>query len=223
MLKQILGAIILLTMVFSVIPVHAETTEDKKFYGLPTYTVGNYMYAVHEVGKDYEINSQYRNGSIYKYTGAILIPNIDESVKYSGKITIPEKVTINDTEYPVFGFMWLSAYSENESEDLEITLPEGLKVLGYNGNFSGGRNTIKAINIPKTVEYIGAMKYIVPGATVTIPAAVKEVEYDAGLYGDNLIIEDGQHTFRVYSIGGGQQKPYNSGIGTIRVFVFSCA
>ena len=171
------------------------------FYGLPTYTVGNYMYAVHEFGKSYDILPKYKNSSIYKYTGAILIPNLDESVKYSGKITIPERVTINGIEYPVFGFMWLSVYPENESEDLEIVLPEGLKVLGFNGNFSGGRNTIKAINIPKTVEYIGAMKYIVPGATVTIPSAVKEVEYDAGLHADSLIIEDGEHTFRMYSIG----------------------
>ena len=176
------------------------------FYGLPTYTVGNYMYAVHEFGKSYDILPKYKNSSIYKYTGAILIPNLDKSVKYSGKITIPERVIINGTEYPVFGFMWLSVYPENESEDLEIVLPEGLKVLGFNGNFSGGRNTIKAINIPKTVEYIGAMKYIVPGATVTIPSAVKEVEYDAGLHADNLIIEDGEHTFRTYSIGCGNKS-----------------
>ena len=190
-----------MALFLSVILSYAETTEGKMFYGLPTYTVGNYMYAVHEFGKSYDILPKYKNSSIYKYTGAILIPNLDESVKYSGKITIPERVTINGIEYPVFGFMWLSVYPENESEDLEIVLPEGLKVLGFNGNFSGGRNTIKAINIPKTVEYIGAMKYIVPGATVTIPSAVKEVEYDAGLHADSLIIEDGEHTFRMYSIG----------------------
>ena len=201
MIKQLLKAVMTMALFLSVILGYAETTEGKMFYGLPTYTVGNYMYAVHEFGKSYDILPKYKNSSIYKYTGAILIPNLDESVKYSGKITIPERVTINGIEYPVFGFMWLSVYPENESEDLEIVLPEGLKVLGFNGNFSGGRNTIKAINIPKTVEYIGAMKYIVPGATVTIPSAVKEVEYDAGLHADSLIIEDGEHTFRMYSIG----------------------
>ncbi len=206
MIKQLLKAVMTMALFLSVILSYAETTEGKMFYGLPTYTVGNYMYAVHEFGKSYDILPKYKNSSIYKYTGAILIPNLDESVKYSGKITIPERVTINGTEYPVFGFMWLSVYPENESEDLEIVLPEGLKVLGFNGNFSGGRNTIKAINIPKTVEYIGAMKYIVPGATVTIPSAVKEVEYDAGLHADNLIIEDGQHTFRMYSIGCGNKS-----------------
>ncbi len=206
MIKQLLKAVMTMALFLSVILGYAETTEGKMFYGLPTYTVGNYMYAVHEFGKSYDTLPKYKNSSIYKYTGAILIPNLDESVKYSGKITIPERVTINGTEYPVFGFMWLSVYPENESEDLEIVLPEGLKVLGFNGNFSGGRNTIKAINIPKTVEYIGAMKYIVPGATVTIPSAVKEVEYDAGLYADNLIIEDGQHTFRTYSIGCGNKS-----------------
>ena len=201
MAKRVISAIMTVALLLSVIPGYAEISGGKTFYGLPPYTVGDFMYAVHEFGKSYDIPSGYENSSIYKYDGAILIPNIDESVKYSGKITIPEKVTINGTEYPVFGFMWLSVYPENESEDLEITLPEGLKVLGFNGNFSGGRNTIKAINIPKAVEYIGAMKYIVPGATVTIPSAVKEVEYDAGLHADSLIIEDGEHTFRMYSIG----------------------
>lgn len=206
MIKQLLKAVMTMALFLSVILGYAETTEGKMFYGLPTYTVGNYMYAVHEFGKSYDILPKYKNSSIYKYTGAILIPNLDKSVKYSGKITIPERVIINGTEYPVFGFMWLSVYPENESEDLEIVLPEGLKVLGFNGNFSGGRNTIKAINIPKTVEYIGAMKYFVPGATVTIPSAVKEVEYDAGLHADNLIIEDGEHTFRTYSIGCGNKS-----------------
>ena len=206
MIKQLLKAVMTMALFLSVILGYAETTEGKMFYGLPTYTVGNYMYAVHKFGKSYDILPKYKNSSIYKYTGAILIPNLDKSVKYSGKITIPERVIINGTEYPVFGFMWLSVYPENESEDLEIVLPEGLKVLGFNGNFSGGRNTIKAINIPKTVEYIGAMKYIVPGATVTIPSAVKEVEYDAGLHADNLIIEDGEHTFRTYSIGCGNKS-----------------
>lgn len=38
-------------------------------------------------------------------------------------ITIPDKVTIEDVEYPVYGFMWLSEYTDNESGDLEITLP----------------------------------------------------------------------------------------------------
>ena len=159
--------------------------EDRPFLGLPTYTVGNLRYAVNETVRD-----SY-NASIYKYTGAIVIPNNDESVKYSGKITVPEKVTINGTEYPVFGFMWLSEYPENESSDLEISLPEGLKVIGFNRNFGGSHNTIKAINIPKTVEYIGAMKYVVPGATMTLPGTIKVVSAAAGIEAEKLIIEDG--------------------------------
>ena len=162
--------------------------EDRSFLGLPTYTVGNLRYAVNETVRD-----SY-HASIYKYTGAIVIPNNDESVKYSGKITVPEKVTINGTEYPVFGFMWLSEYPENESSDLEISLPEGLKVIGFNRNFGGSHNTIKAINIPKTVEYIGAMKYVVPGATMTLPGTIKVVSAAAGIEAEKLIIEDGvQH------------------------------
>ena len=169
--------------------------QDTSFYGLPTYTVGNLRYAVNETVRD-----NY-NASIYKYAGAIVIPNNDESVKYSGKITVPEKVTINGTEYPVFGFMWLSEYSENESEDLEITLPEGLKVIGFNRNYGGSHNTIKAINIPKTVEYIGAMKYVAPGATVTLPGTIKVVSAAAGIEAEKLVIEDGAQVLGTQILG----------------------
>ncbi len=169
--------------------------QDTSFYGLPTYTVGNLRYAVNETVRD-----SY-HASIYKYTGAIVIPNNDESVKYSGKITVPEKVTINGTEYPVFGFMWLSEYSENESSDLEISLPEGLKVIGFNRNFGGSHNTIKAINIPKTVEYIGAMKYVVPGATVILPGTIKVVSAAAGIEAEKLVIEDGAQVLGTQILG----------------------
>ena len=169
--------------------------QDTSFYGLPTYTVGNLRYAVNETVRD-----NY-NASIYKYTGAIVIPNDDKDVKYSGKVTVPEKVTINGTEYPVFGFMWLSEYPENESSDLEISLPEGLKVIGFNRNYGGSHNTIKAINIPKTVEYIGAMKYVVPGATVTLPGTIKVVSAAAGIEAEKLVIEDGAQYFGAQVLG----------------------
>ena len=169
--------------------------EDRPFLGLPTYTVGNLRYAVNATVRD-----SY-HASIYKYTGAIVIPNNDESVKYSGKITVPEKVTINGTEYPVFGFMWLSEYPENESSDLEISLPEGLKVIGFNRNFGGSHNTIKAINIPKTVEYIGAMKYVVPGATVILPGTIKVVSAAAGIEAEKLVIEDGAQVLGTQILG----------------------
>ena len=165
------------------------------FLCLPTYTVGNLRYAVNETVRD-----SY-NASIYKYTGAIVIPNDDKDVKYSGKVTVPEKVTINGTEYPVFGFMWLSEYSENESSDLEISLPEGLKVIGFNRNYGGSHNTIKAINIPKTVEYIGAMKYVVPGATVTLPGTIKVVSAAAGIEAEKLVIEDGAQVLGTKILG----------------------
>ena len=165
------------------------------FLCLPTYTVGNLRYALNETARD-----SY-NASIYKYAGAIVVPNNDKEVKYSGKITVPEKVTINGTEYPVFGFMWLSEYSENESSDLEISLPEGLKVIGFNRNFGGSHNTIKAINIPKTVEYIGAMKYVVPGATVTLPGTIKVVSAAAGIEAEKLVIEDGAQVLGTQILG----------------------
>ncbi len=165
------------------------------YLGLPTYTVGNLRYAVNETARD-----SY-HASIYKYTGAIVVPNDVKDVKYSGKVTVPEKVTINGTEYPVFGFMWLSEYPENESSDLEITLPEGLKVIGFNRNYGGSHNTIKAINIPKTVEYIGAMKYVVLGATVTLPGTIKVVSAAAGIEAEKLVIEDGAQYFGAQVLG----------------------
>ena len=165
------------------------------FLCLPTYTVGNLRYALNETARD-----SY-NASIYKYAGAIVVPNNDKEVKYSGIITVPEKVTINGTEYPVFGFMWLSEYPENESSDLEISLPEGLKVIGFNRNFGGSHNTIKAINIPKTVEYIGAMKYVVPGATVTLPGTIKVVSAAAGIEAEKLVIEDGAQVLGTQILG----------------------
>ena len=165
------------------------------FLCLPTYTVGNLRYALNETARD-----SY-NASIYKYAGAIVVPNNDKEVKYSGKITVPEKVSINGTEYPVFGFMWLSEYSENESSDLEITLPEGLKVIGFNRNYGGSHNTIKAINIPKTVEYIGAMKYVVPGATMTLPGTIKVVSAAAGIEAEKLVIEDGAQVLGTQILG----------------------
>ena len=165
------------------------------FLCLPTYTVGNLRYALNETARD-----SY-NASIYKYAGAIVVPNNDKEVKYSGKITVPEKVSINGTEYPVFGFMWLSEYSENESSDLEITLPEGLKVIGFNRNYGGSHNTIKAINIPKTVEYIGAMKYVVPGDTVTLPGTIKVVSAAAGIEAEKLVIEDGAQVLGTQILG----------------------
>ena len=73
MIKQLLKAVMTMALFLSVILSYAETTEGKMFYGLPTYTVGNYMYAVHEFGKSYDILPKYKNSSIYKYTGAILI------------------------------------------------------------------------------------------------------------------------------------------------------
>ncbi len=165
------------------------------YLGLPTYTVGNLRYAVNETVRD-----SY-HASIYKYNGAIVVPNDDKEVTYSGKVTVPEKVTINGTEYPVFGFMWLSEYSENESSDLEISLPEGLKVIGFNRNYGGSHNTIKAINIPKTVEYIGAMKYVVPGATVTLPGTIKVVSAAAGIEAEKLVIEDGAQVLGTQILG----------------------
>ena len=165
------------------------------FLCLPTYTVGNLRYALNETARD-----SY-NASIYKYAGAIVVPNNDKEVKYSGKITVPEKVSINGTEYPVFGFMWLSEYPENESSDLEISLPEGLKVIGFNRNYGGSHNTIKAINIPKTVEYIGAMKYVVPGATVTLPGTIKVVSAAAGIEAEKLVIEDGAQVLGTQILG----------------------
>ncbi len=91
------------------------------------------------------------------YGGAYVAANEDESKIYSGKITIPAEVTLNGKTYPVWGFEKLSLHSENETKDLEIVLPEGLKVFsGWQALTASG---IKHINIPSTVKEIYYWKY----------------------------------------------------------------
>ncbi len=89
--------------------------------------------------------------------GAYVVANRDEAKVYSGKITIPSEVTINDTIYPVWGFEKLSFYHENETSDLEIVLPEGLKV--FKGWQTYLQSNIKHINVPSTVVEIDFWNY----------------------------------------------------------------
>ena len=168
-----------------------EIVDD--FYGLPVYNVDGFVYAL-----NFEENAT--GDVIYHYPGAILLPNKDKQVKYSGKVIIPSKITVEGKDYPVVGFLWLSAYRENESSDLEIILPDGLKFIGGYIEYQDGRREITAIPIPNTVEYIGPMAYIVPGTRV-IPGSVKFMDYMAFFTADNLIIEDGVELCGPYALG----------------------
>ncbi len=105
------------------------------------------------------------------YGGAYVAANEDESKIYSGKITIPSEVTLNGKTYPVWGFEKLSLHRENETKDLEIVLPEGLKV--FRGWQALMASDIKHINIPSTVIEIDYWQYYL--------SAVDSVRLHAGL------------------------------------------
>ena len=53
--------------------------------------------------------------------------------------------------------------------------------------------------MPTAVECIGAMRYHVDGATVTLPGSIEYIGYEVGVYAENLVIEDGVQQFSRYS------------------------
>ncbi len=128
---------------------------------IATYILGYaYINAQYDVFDVYNID-----GVIYKLFdqqsryngGAFVYANPDGAKIYSGKIVIPVSVTIEDKEYPVWGYEKLSAYRDNETEDLEVTLPEGLKTFcGYQSLMP---SKIKKFNVPSTLERIERWPY----------------------------------------------------------------
>ncbi len=132
-----------------------------------------------------------------RYAGsAYVVANQDETKVYSGKITIPSEVTINDTIYPVWGFEKLSLYSANETNDLEISLPDCIKTFcGYD---SYGQPEIRKINLPKDLEYIDYMPYRCLDS-VTLTAKLK-LGLRSFFYAKHVTIEDGFSGFSFMSL-----------------------
>ena len=176
-----------------VLPDAAEqsTNTGQEYYNLPVYTIDGISYAL------YTDESQRPLLSFDGNFGATVVPNTDKDKKYSGKIVIPEKVVIEGHEYPVVGFVNLSETHENESEDLEITLPNTIRVIGITMGLGGIK--IKSLNIPESVRFIASMGYTLP--ELTIPGSVKQIGYQAFVWADNLSIEDGVEHCSGYSLG----------------------
>lgn len=93
--------VVLTAICFSICGMASEIVND--FYGLPVYKVDGFVYAL-----NFEENAT--GDVIYRYPGAILLPNNDKQVKYSGKVIIPTKITVDNKDFPVVGFLWLSGY-----------------------------------------------------------------------------------------------------------------
>ena len=87
-------------------------------------------------GISYMLNAEARSNSWhqYRWTGAVVVSNANEMATYSGTVKIPEKVVIDGTEYPVYGFDKLTEHTENISGDLVIELPNSIKVIGLENN-----------------------------------------------------------------------------------------
>ena len=80
-------------------------------------------------------------------------------------------MVIEGHEYPVVGFVNLSETHENESEDLEITLPNTIRVIGITMGL--GAKKIKSLNIPESVRFIASMGNTLP--EITNPGSVKQI------------------------------------------------
>ena len=166
------------------------SAQNKTFYGLPVYDIDGISYALYTDPEQETLLSFEDN------FGATVVPNEDKAKMYSGKIKIPETITIEGTEYPVVGFVRLSAYTMNESENLEIILPNTINVMGM--TLPIGNSPIKSINIPSSTRYIANFEYSV--SRLTIPGSVKNIGYLANVSAEELIIEDGVETCDVHSI-----------------------
>ena len=88
--------VVLTAICFSICGMANEIVDD--FYGLPVYNVDGFVYAL-----NFEENAT--GDVIYHYPGAILLPNKDKQVKYSGKVIIPSTITVERKDYPVVGFV----------------------------------------------------------------------------------------------------------------------
>ncbi len=166
----ILGLITMLSCLF----IKAEFTP------LKTYDIDGIKYIL--------IDSLYINNSLSRYIGSAFVhPNNDLTKIYSGKVTIPSEVTINGQTYPVWGYEKLSDSPENETEDLEIVLPDGIKI--FTGSTWRLRSKIKSINIPADLERIEQWFY--PGLDSIYLHKDIRLCKESGFHAKHVILEDG--------------------------------
>ena len=183
----------LVIIVIAIISFGSESLcAGKYFWDMPTYTVDGITYAIN-VDKREEAENP-----IVRYVGAAVVQNPDKNARYEGTLKIPEKVTIEGIEYPVYAFVKLTEYKECISEDLIIELPNTIKVIGDIID-TPPVYKIKSINIPYSVEYISGMSYFTSG-TRTIPGSVKLIGYQACFWAEELVVEDGVEHFGAYSV-----------------------
>ena len=96
--------------------------------------------------------------------------------EYSGDITIPSSINVNDAEYPVSS-IGKSAFSSCSSLT-SVTIPNSVTSIG-DGAFSDC--SLTSITIPNSVTSIGesAFYYCSGLTSVTIPNSVTYIEYHA--------------------------------------------
>ncbi len=133
-----------------------------------------------------------------KKSGVYVYPNTDPNKIYSGRVVIPQKVTIKGKVYPVIGFEKLSAIKENNKSDLEIILPEG--VVNITGectptpaediDFWTVKPNIKKLNIPSTVKIIDGFEYAI-NDTINLPSTLAVITPYSRIVAKYVTIEDG--------------------------------
>lgn len=160
----------------------------RTYNGKPTYNVDGIEYIV--------MTDVDKEAGKVEYTGAYVVPSADKALKYSGKIIIPQKVAIGETEYPVVNFIKLSEYSENEDSSLEIVLPNSL--IAISGVSTQFNERIKSIDIPASVIGLYGLSY--KPDTLCIPKTIQIFGSVSKVKASYIIFEDGLATCAYYGV-----------------------
>ena len=151
-------------------PAHTEDIIDGK-----RYEVGGFCYCIDKLSIDG-----------VSYSGAFVMPSDNPALTFTGIVSVPSDVTIEDISYPVIGFTSLTTIPECIEGLEQLILPEGIRMVAEIG---GARANIKNIFLPSTLQGLGHIAYQTD--TLRVPGSVKEVYYDAQVGAKRLYLEDG--------------------------------
>lgn len=144
MKKRVIALILSLCVMISAFPA-ASFAETKYVYS------GNIWYAVVEED-DLPDDVAWPEGVTHAVE--VAPSGNGTSSTYTGAITVPDTITVNDTTYTVVG---IGADAFREAHSLtSLALPEGILYIGKNAFLAAGINDkMTSLKIPASVEYIG--------------------------------------------------------------------
>ena len=147
------------------------------------------------------------------YSGAFVMPSDNPALTFTGIVSVPSNVTIEDVSYPVIGFTSLTTIPECIEELEGLILPEGIRMVAEIG---GARSNIKNIFLPSTLQGLGHIAYQTD--TLRVQGSVKEVYYDAQVGAKMLYLEDGVQNCSRYSLWCGNDTLVLPGSATFQSY-----